>query len=138
MVEGYEKTPDGYVSALELSVYPHPSTVWAAGEVVSTVSDLMTFASALFDGELVSRETLAIMAQPLGIDDSGLEWGLGGATVEAAGQKAFGMGGDIPGYHAFFMGSLETGLIVTAMINTVGDVMTPSISAFGYVASNEQ
>ncbi|GAI74483.1 unnamed protein product, partial [marine sediment metagenome] len=32
----------------------------------------MTFASALFDGSFVSKETLAVMAQPMGTDvDSG-------------------------------------------------------------------
>jgi len=134
MVEGYAKTPAGYISSLELPWYPHPSTVWSAGEVVSTVSDLMTFASALFDGKLVLRETLAVMAQPMGTDvDSGRMWGLGGATVEEVGQVAFGMGGDIPGYHAFFMGYLDNKLIVTALINTVGDVITPSISALEYI-----
>jgi len=135
MVEGYAKTPDGYISSLELPVYPHPSTVWAAGEVVSSISDLMTFASAIFDSKLVSRETLAVMAQPVGTDvDSGLTWGLGGVTIEEFGQVAFGMGGDIPGYHAFFMGYLDKKLIVTAMINTVGDVITPSISALEYIS----
>ena len=66
--------------------------------------------------------------------DTGRIWGLGGATVEEAGQVAFGMGGDIPGYHAFFMGYLDKKLIVTAMINTVGDVITPSISALEYIS----
>jgi len=132
MVNGYAKTPDGYISSLELPWYPHASTVWSAGEVVSTVSDLMTFASALFDGKLVSRETLAVMAQPLGTGvDRGLLWGLGGLQIEPG---AFGMGGDIPGYHAFFMGYLDNKLIVTALINTVGDVITPSISALQYIS----
>ena len=36
MVAGYFKTADGYISTLELPSYPHASTSWAAGEVVST------------------------------------------------------------------------------------------------------
>jgi len=138
MVAGYAKTPDGYISTLEIPGYPHASTVWSAGEVVSTVSDLMTFASALFDGKLVSKETLAVMAQPLGTDvDSGRTWGLGGATLEMGGFRGFGMGGDIPGYHGFFVGVLDTKLIVTALVNTQeGDVIMPSISALEYISQS--
>ena len=136
IVGGYAKTKDGYINALELPWYPHPSTVWAAVEIVTTVSDLMTFASALFDGELLSKETLAVMAQPLGIDvSSGRPWGLGGAGLEIGGLRAFGMGGDIPGYHAFFAGFLDNKIVVTAAINTQeGDVITPSMAALQYIS----
>ena len=136
MVPGYAKTPDGYISSLELPSYPHASTTWSAGAVVSTVSDLMTFASALFDGKLVSRETLAVMSQPMGTDVvDGRDWGLGGATGELVGHVAFGMGGDIPGYHAFFIGYLDSKLIVTALINTEeGDVIAPSFTALEYIS----
>jgi len=138
MVAGYAKTPDGYISSLEIPWYPHSSTVWSAGEVVSTVSDLMIFARALFDSKLVSKETLAIMAQPLGTDvDTGRTWGLGGATLEMGEFKAFGMGGDIPGYHGFFIGVLDAKLIVTALVNTQeGDVITPSLSALEYISQS--
>ena len=43
LVPGYAKTPDGYLSTLDLPWYPHASTAWAAGGLVSTISDLMTF-----------------------------------------------------------------------------------------------
>jgi len=138
LVEGYTKTPDGYISSLELPWYPHPSTVWSAGEVVSTVSDMMTFASALFDGKLVSRETLAVMAQPVGTDvNYGLLWGLGGGTIEEFGPEAFLMAGDIPGYHAFFIGVLDTKFVVTALVNIQeGDVIMPGISAIQYISGS--
>jgi CubicO group peptidase (beta-lactamase class C family) len=138
MVGGYTKTEDGYINLLEESWYPHPSTVWSAGEIVTTVSDLMTFAGALFDGKLVSKETLAVMAQPLGTDiDSGILWGLGGGTLEMLPPGAFGMGGDIPGYHAFFIGFLDNKLIVTALCNTEeGNVMMPSLSALQYISQS--
>jgi D-alanyl-D-alanine carboxypeptidase len=138
MVEGYAKTPDGYTSSLELPWYPHSSTTWSAGEVVSTLSDLMTFASALFDGKLVSRETLAVMAQPVGNDvNYGLLWGLGGGTIEEFGPEAFLMAGDIPGYHAFFIGVLDTKFVVTALVNIQeGDVIMPGISAIQYISGS--
>jgi hypothetical protein len=75
------------------------------------------------------------MAQPLGTDEDGVRlWGLGGATLEML-PGAFGMGGDIPGYHAFFVGFLDNKLIVTALVNTEeGDVMMPSLSALQYIS----
>ena len=144
MVGGYTKMEfgtqnlleGGYQNLLEEPWYPHPSTVWACGDIVTTVSDLMTFASALFDGKFVSRETLAVMAQPLATDvDSGILWGLGGGTLEMLPPGAFGMGGDIPGYNAFFIGFLDTKLVVTALCNTEeGDVIMPSLSAMQYIS----
>jgi D-alanyl-D-alanine carboxypeptidase len=128
----------GYQNLLDEQWYPHPSTVWSAGEIVTTLSDLMTFVSALFDGKLVSRETLVVMAQPIATDvDSGILWSLGGVTLDMGSLRAFGMGGDIPGYHAFFVGVLDTKLIVTALVNTQeGDVIMPSISALEYISQS--
>jgi D-alanyl-D-alanine carboxypeptidase len=129
VVLGYTKTSDGYLSLLDLPSYPHASTAWAAGGMVSTASDLMTFASALFDGELVSRETLAIMAQSMGTEGE-RAWALGGGVTEVAGHKGFGMGGDTTGYHAFFIGILDSKLVVTALVNTEeGDVISSSMAA---------
>jgi len=137
VIPGYLKTSDGYLSSLEFPWYPHASTAWAAGGMVSTVSDLMTFASALFDGKLVSRETLAIMAQSVGTG-GGREWGLGGGVAEVAGREGFGMGGDTTGYHAFFIGVLDSKLVVTALVNTEeGDVISPSIAALQQYISQQ-
>jgi D-alanyl-D-alanine carboxypeptidase len=135
MVAGYARTPDGYISSLEFPWYPHASTTWAAGAVVSTVADLLTFAGALFDGKLVSKETLAEMATPLAKEtETGLLWGLGGATLEDLPPGAFGMGGDIPGYHAFFVGIQDTSSVVAALVNTEeGDVIAPSLMALEYL-----
>jgi D-alanyl-D-alanine carboxypeptidase len=84
MVEGYIRTADGYSNTLHMPSLPHVSLGWAVGDVVSSAGDLLTFATALFDGELVSKETLAEMAAPVAKDDQGeLLWGLGGATLEA-------------------------------------------------------
>ena len=130
-VLGYKKTSDGYLSLLEYSWYSQTSvsTSWAVGDIISTASDLMTFASALFDGKLVSRETLAVMAQPVGTEGV-RAWGLGGGVMEVDGHKAFAMGGDNIGYHAFFIGILDSKLVVTALVNTdEGNVISPSMAA---------
>jgi CubicO group peptidase (beta-lactamase class C family) len=145
MVGGYTKMEfgtqnlleGGYQNLMEEPWIPHPSTLYASGDIVTTVSDLMTFASALFDGKLVSKETLAVMAQPLATDEDGVRlWGLGGATLEMI-PGAFGMGGNITGYNSILLGILDTKLLVTALSNTQeGDVITPSISALQYISQS--
>jgi len=136
LVGGYNKTEAGYQNLLDEPWYPHPSTVWSAGAVVSTASDLMTFASALFDGDLVSRETLDQMAQPLGIDaENGIPFGLGGGVLEIGGLRAFGMLGGLPGYSAFFIGFLDNKIIVIAVCNTSDcDAMGTGISALEFMS----
>ncbi len=77
------------------------------------------------------------MATPLGTEvETGLRWGLGGATLETLPAGAFGMGGDIPGYHAFFVGIQDTKLVVVALVNTEeGDAIGPSLMALDYLGS---
>jgi D-alanyl-D-alanine carboxypeptidase len=135
VVPGYKKTIDGYLSTLEFPWHPHESTAWAAGGMISSASDLMTFASALFDGRLVSRETLAIMTQPVGTE-TGRVWALGGGVIELDGRTAFGMAGDSGmGYHAFFIGIPDSKFIVTALVNTEeGNVISPSLAALEYIS----
>jgi D-alanyl-D-alanine carboxypeptidase len=134
-VPGYIRTADGYLGSDEFPWYPHASTAWAAGEIVSSASDLLAFASALFDGKLVSGETLAVMTQPVGTGD-GHTFALGGVVVEVAGRQAFAMAGDsTTGYHAFFIGIPGSKLAVTALVNTVeGNVISPSLAALEYIS----
>jgi hypothetical protein len=45
------------------------------------------------------------------------------------------MGGDIPGYYAFFIGDLDTKFVVAALINTEeGDAIVPSLMALYLMA----
>jgi D-alanyl-D-alanine carboxypeptidase len=136
LVPGYIKTTNGYTSTLELPSYPDASTSWAAGEMVGTLSDLLTFATALFDGRLVSKETLAEMATPLAKDpENGVVWGLGGATLENL-PGGFGNEGGIPGYSAFYLGVQGTKMAVATLLNTEGgDVIGPSLMALDYLRS---
>ena len=131
VVPVYLNTSDGYMNLLEDPFYSQVSASvgWAAGGIGSSAADLMTFASALFDGKLVSKETLGIMAQPVGSGD-GAAWGLGGGVMEIDGHKVFAKSGDSTGYHAFFIGTLDGRFIVTALVNTdEGDVISPSMDA---------
>ena len=135
-VPGYLKTSDGYLSLLEHPWYSQvsASVAWAAGGIGSSASDLMTFASALFDGKLVSKETLELMSQPVGTGGDGRAWGLGGGVMKVDGHKAFAMGGDTPGYHAFFIGTLDGRFIVTALVNSEGNVISPSLAALRIIS----
>jgi len=139
VVPGYLKTSDGYLNLLEHPWYSQvsPSVAWAAGGIGSSASDLMTFASALFDGRLVSKETLELMSQPVGTGN-GWAWGLGGGEMKVAGHKAFGMGGDNACYHTFFIGTLDGKFIVTALVNTDGDVKSPSMDALQLYISGQE
>ena len=69
------------------------------------------------------------MVQPLGKEGQ-RAWALGGGVMDVAGRKAFAMGGDTTGYHAFFVGIPESKLVVTALVNAdEGNVIAPSLAA---------
>ena len=140
MVPCYIKDSDGYLSILEHPFYSQVSVSNAPradGGIASSASDLMTFASALFDGRLVSKETLGIMAQPVGTEGA-RAWGLGGGEWKVDGQKAFGMGGENVCYHAFFLGTLDGRSIVTALVNSDGNVIAPSLDALQLYISGQE
>ena len=139
VVPGYLKTSDGYQNILEHPWYSQVSASvgWAAGGIVSSAADLMTFASALFDGRLVSKETLELMSQSVGTGD-GWAWGIGGGEMEVDGHKAFGMGGDNACYQTFFIGTLDGKFIVVALVNTNGDVKSPSMDALQLYISGQE
>jgi len=135
LVPGYIKTSDGYVSILDFSWISNGSlsTSYGTGGIVSSASDLMIFASALFDGRLVSKETLDLMSQTVGMGDGGAR-GLGGDVGEVAGHKTFAKGGGDMGYHAYLIGTPDGKFIVTALVNTEdGNVKSPSLAALRYI-----
>jgi len=144
MVGGYAKKEVGYQNLLEAPWYPHPSTVWSAGAITSTVSDLITYASALFKDDLFeSRETLEEMLQCLASQDFGggqlADLGLGLMRIQIEGMTIWGHPGDVPGYAVFIGYDPDTGATVAAIVNTVGgDVIMSSISALQYVSQIQQ
>ncbi len=144
MVGGYAKKEVGYQNLLEAPGYPHPSTAWSAGAITSTVSDLITYASALFKDDLFeSRETLEEMLQPLASQDFGggqlADLGLGLMRIQIPGMTIWGHPGDVPGYAAFIGYDPNSGATVAATVNTVGgDVIMPAISALQYLSQIQQ
>ena len=86
---------------IDLSTATDPSWGWAAGSIISTVSDLLTYAGALADGTLISsamqEERLKMVA--IDIEDfSGISYGLGIYSDNGA----IGHGGDYSGFYTAY------------------------------------
>jgi len=100
--------PHGYAATAPDAPYTDvttqdPSFGWAAGQLVSTPDDLLSFFTALVDGELLSPALLAQMQTTVparGTTARGEEsYGLGLQTYTlSCGGTAWTHGGDIPGF----------------------------------------
>ncbi|MEU2672924.1 serine hydrolase domain-containing protein [Streptomyces sp. NPDC007164] len=76
-----------------------PSAGWAAGQLISTNSDLNRFFTALLAGRLLPAAQLAEMRTTVPAGASGLRYGLGLTSRPLpCGGVYWGHGGDIPGY----------------------------------------
>ncbi|WP_434599690.1 serine hydrolase domain-containing protein [Streptomyces sp. A5-4] len=124
-----EPHPRGYFAAkpgapLEDVTEMDPSWGWAAGQIISTPSDLNRLFAALLGGKLLKPAQLAEMRTTVKIPDragarSGIRFGLGiFSTPLSCGGVMWGHGGDITGY-ATLSGATEDGravaIAVTAM-----------------------
>ncbi|MFJ7263305.1 serine hydrolase domain-containing protein [Streptomyces globosus] len=114
----YRASPDApFVDATEWD----PSWAWAAGQVVSTPSDLDRFYSALLRGRLVPRAQLDQMRTtvPAGRPFAeGAGYGLGlVSTPLSCGAVSWGHGGSMTGYETRG-GTTEEGLSVSVAVTT--------------------
>ncbi|MGK4580195.1 serine hydrolase domain-containing protein [Kitasatospora sp. HPMI-4] len=76
-----------------------PSAGWAAGQMISTNSDLNQFFTALLAGRLLPAAQLAQMRTTVPVGDTGARYGLGIMSRPlSCGGVYWGHGGDIPGY----------------------------------------
>ncbi|WP_240802719.1 beta-lactamase family protein [Streptomyces sp. A0642] len=94
---GYHRSPaDG---PLRDFTEMDPSAGWAAGQLVSTNSDLNRFFAALLGGRLLPAAQLAEMRTTVPAGTSGLRYGLGLTSRPlSCGGVYWGHGGDIAGY----------------------------------------
>lgn len=104
-----EAHPQGYSAAkpgapLENVTEMDPSWGWAAGQLISTPSDLNRFFTALFGGKLLKPAQLTQMRTTVKVPDSaglgpGVRYGLGVTSTRlSCGGRMWGHGGDITGY----------------------------------------
>ncbi|MFJ8543329.1 serine hydrolase domain-containing protein [Streptomyces sp. NPDC093586] len=103
-----------------------PSWGGAAGQMISTPSDLAKFSRALVDGRLLPREQLAEMRRTVDAPVfPGWRYGLGIISVPlSCGGVYWGHGGDIEGYETRGGATDDgrsVGLAVTALPGTFGD-----------------
>ncbi|MDX3535684.1 serine hydrolase [Streptomyces sp. MB09-01] len=95
--KGYH--PDSAGAPLRDVTQIDPSVAWAAGQMISTNTDLNRFYAALLDGRLLPADQLAQMRTTVPIGDTGAGYGLGLMSRPlSCGGVYWGHGGDIPGY----------------------------------------
>ncbi|MEV6692160.1 serine hydrolase domain-containing protein [Micromonospora sp. NPDC051196] len=118
-----------------------PSIGWAAGQMISTPSDINRFLVALQNGKLIKPATLAQMRTgnpfyPGGEALPDLVWHYGLGTVGfdlSCGGRAWGHGGDIDGYSsrtAITADGRAVTLVVTADSSPVEDGIFQVLDAF--------
>lgn len=93
---GYRVMPGG---ELRDSTEIDPSAGWAAGQMISTNSDVNRFFTALLRGDLLEDAQLAQMRTTVPVGDTGAHYGLGLMSRKlSCGGVYWGHGGDIVGY----------------------------------------
>jgi D-alanyl-D-alanine carboxypeptidase len=98
--EGYH-TDDPAKPLVDATVWD-PSMGWAAGQIISTPSDVDRFFTALLAGRLLQPAQLQQMRTtvPAPEEGQGVRYGLGLMSMPlSCGGLAWGHGGDIPGYN---------------------------------------
>ncbi|WNF28412.1 serine hydrolase domain-containing protein [Streptomyces sp. C11-1] len=94
---GYHRSPED--GPLRDFTKMDPSAGWAAGQLISTNSDLNRFFTALLAGRLLPAAQLAEMRTTVPAGTSGLRYGLGLTSRPlSCGGVYWGHGGDIAGY----------------------------------------
>ncbi len=100
----------------------HPSILFSAGAIVSTPNDLAKFIQALFDGKIVSKESLDQMKTIRDGEGSGME------PFTFAGKTFYGHTGGADNYGAWLMYQPEEKLAVAyttnAKVYPVGEIMS--------------
>ncbi|WP_251020801.1 serine hydrolase [Streptomyces sp. ISL-98] len=125
-----EAHPEGYFAAkhgapLENITKMDPSWTWAAGQVISTPSDLNRFFTALFDSKLLKPAQLAQLRTTVKVPAAagwweGARYGLGVvSTPLSCGGLTWGHGGDIPGYQTR-TGVTDDGRAITIAVTADG------------------
>ena len=113
---GYELI--GKPPLTDVSVFS-PSITWAAGAIVSTSADVMSFYRALLDGRLVRPALLREMRTTVA-SDPGARYGLGLWAPRLPCGVAWGNAGGIPGYRAVALNS-KNGARQVVVLSNLGE-----------------
>ncbi len=110
---GYTDVAGTLVDVTEMN----PSLDWAAGEMISTASDLNRFLSALLGGELTSAAALAAMRDTVETGQM-FRYGLGLQQYDLpCGTTVLGHGGELIGFLTYAMVSADGGRQLTLSYN---------------------
>jgi D-alanyl-D-alanine carboxypeptidase len=106
----------------------HPSILFSAGAIVSTPNDMARFIHALFEGKIVSKESLALMKTMRDGD------GLGVEPFQFAGKTFYGHTGGGDNYGAWLAYLPEEKLAVAyasnAKVHPVRDIVSGAIDIY--------
>ncbi|MFF7455102.1 serine hydrolase domain-containing protein [Kitasatospora sp. NPDC008115] len=100
---GYVKLPEGLADITRLS----PTFGDAAGNGISTTTDLNRFHAALFGGRLLSAARFAEMTTAVPAPMIGAHYGLGLIRYDLPCGEAWGHTGGLPGYNTIWLGSKD-------------------------------
>jgi D-alanyl-D-alanine carboxypeptidase len=94
----------------------NPSWAWAAGAMISTLSDMRTWAAAVASGTLLSPQTQRQRLDTVGIPLLPPQMGYGLGVFDLAGWV--GHNGSLPGYQTVVVHVVDKGMTLVIMTNT--------------------
>jgi D-alanyl-D-alanine carboxypeptidase len=106
-----------------------PSMGWTAGGVVSTLSDMKTWAQALATGSLISDTSKKAQWKTTPIPGDNSAWqGYGLGAMQLGPMR--GHDGDVPGFISAMLSDPKSGLTVVVVLNdsTAGSVLARSLA----------
>lgn len=107
------------------------SRAGAAGALYSTVEDLMRWNEGIFNGKILSEESLKAAFTPLNLDSDEtpmMPYGYGWVIDEYRGVKTVSHGGGLPGWSAFLIRYPDQNTTIAALHNSMPEVpgLSPS------------
>ncbi len=117
-ISGYQMLGD---QPLDVSI-SNLSWIWAAGGMVSTTEDLLTFGDALFSGQLISEESFAEMFTFVPTDNPNKGEGMGVYRIETDNGTLTGMDGSGAGFVSSLMRQDDAGITVVILANMAPDL----------------
>ncbi|MFZ2960286.1 MAG: serine hydrolase domain-containing protein [Candidatus Ozemobacteraceae bacterium] len=110
-IKGYQPS-SGTASAVE--VFIDPSLAWAAGSIITTLSDMKTWLDAVRNGTLLSPAMQAERKNWVQMSDPGNYYGFGLMNIN---DKFLGHTGGTPGYNSFAFTSFDSTKTIIVLVN---------------------